>query len=133
METSFVDLLRSSVGAAMNQAGADPAAAVAKQQALLASFQTRVQRLTDAKVQIVAQYDAEIAQLQQRIGAVQQVIEEAANAPAAPPADAVPAQDQPLDAGARAADTAAPGNSSGAASATPSKRSGKGAGAKKSS
>jgi len=61
----------------------DPAAAIQQQQVLLQSFQTRVQTLTNARTQVLAQYDAAIARFQQKIGELQQTIQAAATTPPA--------------------------------------------------
>lgn len=78
-----------------SQANADPAQVTRmQQQALLRFLQARTQILADARTRAVEQYDTEIARYQQRIGQLQQMINESANiAPVAapPPVPAVPA------------------------------------------
>ncbi len=65
---------------------ADPrAAAKAQHQATLDQLQARVQILADARTRALAEMDAEIAQYQQRIGEVQQLLKEDDSAPPASP------------------------------------------------
>lgn len=68
-----------------SQQNADAATAAARQQqALLEYLQARAKLLADAKGEAMAQFDAEIARYQQKIGELEQIIRETASgAPAA--------------------------------------------------
>jgi len=70
-------------------------AATRDQQALLDYLQTRVKLLTDTRTRAMEQFDSEIAGFQQRIGQLQQIINEAAKAAPAAPAPAAPAPPPP--------------------------------------
>jgi hypothetical protein len=107
----------------------DPAEVLDQQKNLLASLQARVQSLADAKAQVMADYDAEIVPLQEKIGALQKSIEDAAGAQAAAPPAAVSAPEQPTPESGLV-DALSPDDLD--APSTPPKRSGKGSGTKKS-
>lgn len=78
---------------------ADPAQAAAarrqQQQAMLQYLHARIKLLTDARSRALEQFDAQIAQYQQRIGELRQIIKESSSAPSPAPPAPTPAKDNP--------------------------------------
>jgi hypothetical protein len=97
---------RSQAMAAAGAPGADPkAAARAQHQAMLQYLQTRVTLLKQAREQALNQFDTQLTRYQEKIGQVQQLIQE--DGAAVPPAAGTPPAASPPQSGGRT-DAAAP-------------------------